>query len=171
MGLFDSMLRRARIRGVKEGQVQTARAEALENDVKDEAERWQDYGFACNAVDGQGLVINVGGHTLVIRMDRIADRPRLDAYEVSVWHKEGHRVTLKAGKLVQVDCDSLVINASVGVVINSPLVEASGEVAAGVAMSAPTMGATASLTVAGVEVGEHVHGGVSRGSEQSDPLS
>lgn len=163
MSWWDNILRRARIRGVKEGVVQTARAEALENDAKDEAERWQDYGFACNPVDGQGLVINAGGHTIVLRMDRITDRPQLGAYEVSVWHKDGHRVTLKSGRLVQVDCDSLVINAAVGVTINSPEVHASTKV------TAPTIAASNSLTIVGKEMKEHAHVGVTAGPAQSGP--
>lgn len=163
MGWWDNILRRARIRGVKEGSVQTARAEALENDAKDEAERWQDYGFACNPVDGQGLVINAGGHTIVLRMDRISERPQLGAYEVSVWHKEGHSVTLKAGKLVQVDCDTLVINAAVGITLNTPEVHASAKV------TASTIEAADSLTIMGKEMKEHVHGGVTAGAALSGP--
>lgn len=163
MGWWDNILRRARIRGVKEGLVQTARAEALENDAKDAAERWQDYGFACNPVDGQGLVINVGGHTIVLRMDRISERPQLEAYEVCVWHKEGHRVTLKAGKLVQVDCDTLVVNATVGVVFNTPEVHASTK------LTAPTIEAADSLKIAGKEAKDHVHSGVAAGAALSGP--
>lgn len=163
MGWLDNILRRARIRGVKEGSVQTARAEALENDAKDEAERWQDYGFACNPVDGQGLVINAGGHTIVLRMDRISERPQLGAYEVSVWHKEGHSVTLKAGKLVQVDCDTLVINAAVGITLNTPEVNASAKV------TAPTIEAADSLKIVGKEMKDHVHSGVTAGAALSGP--
>ncbi len=42
---LENLLRRARLRGGREGPVQTMRAESLENDAKDQAERWQDYGF------------------------------------------------------------------------------------------------------------------------------
>ena len=132
-------LRRARIRKLAEGLVQSARVEALENDAKDDAERFQDYGYAANAVDGQGLVITAGGHTIVLRMDRLAERPRLAAYEVSVWHKEGHCVTLKAGKLVEVSCDTFRVNAAVKVELNAPLVTANG-----------TMGVTGRMTAGGV---------------------
>ena len=132
-------LRRARMRSLKEGLVQSLRVEALENDAKDDAERFQDYGYAANAVDGQGLVITAGGHTIVLRMDRLAERPRLAAYEVSVWHKEGHCVTLKAGKLVEVSCDTFRVNAAVKVELNAPLVTANG-----------TMGVTGRMTAGGV---------------------
>lgn len=137
-------LRRARIRKLAEGLVQSARVEALENDAKDDAERFQDYGYAANAVDGQGLVITAGGHTIVLRMDRLAERPRLAAYEVSVWHKEGHRVTLKAGKLVEVSCDTFRVNAAVKVELNTPLVTASAKATVG-----DTLAVTSGLTGGG----------------------
>lgn len=141
---WGALLRRARIRGLKEGLVQTARVEQTENDSKDAAERWQDYGFAANVVDGQGLVINAGGHTIVIRMDRIAKRPRLAAYEVSVWHDEGHNVTLRAGRLVEVNCDTFRVNAAVKVELNTPLVAASAKQTVG-----DTLAVTSGLTGGG----------------------
>lgn len=139
MGIF---LRRARIRNLKEGKVQAGRIEALENDSKDDAERWQDYGFSAQPVEGQGLVIHAGGHTVILRMDRLAERPALAAYEVAVWHKEGHRLTLKAGGLVELNGTRLDINMAGAVNINS-----------------------ASLNHNGKNVGDdHNHGGVLRGA-------
>lgn len=146
MSWFANLLRRARIRGLAEGKVQRARAEALEDDAKDEAERWQDYGFAANPVDGQGLVINAGGHTVVIRMDRIAERPQLAAYEVAVWHRDGGRITLKAGGVVQIECTELQVTASTGVTMDTP-----------------------SLVVAGKELVDHLHSGVVSGGDNSGP--
>ena len=157
MSLPGVFLRRARIRGLKEGRVQTARIEALENDVKDAVERWQDYGFACNAVEGQGLVINAGGHTIVLRMDRIAERPQLAAYEVSVWHKEGHNVTLRNGKVVEVNCDTFRVTAAVKVELNTPVVAMSAKATVG-----DTLGVTARVTAgfvtsAGKSLDGHTH--------------
>lgn len=157
-GLRGPQLRRARLRGIKEGLVQTVRVEALEHEAHDDAERWQDYGFAGNPVDGQGLKISFGGHTVVMRMDRIADRPRLGAYEVAIWHKDGHMVRLRDGGLVQVDCQQLVINAAVGVSINSPVVAASTMLTAGT-----------SLKVSGKEMSGHAHTLVARGIVNSGP--
>jgi phage baseplate assembly protein V len=148
MTWWHNLLRRARLRGLTEGnQVQVARAEALDDDAKDDAERWQDYGFAGNPVDGQGLVINAGGHTVVIRMDRLAERPHLDAFEVAVWHKEGHFVKLKAGGVIEVVAPTKVL-------LQTPLVEATGT------FKAPVIVATSSLQAAGKELVDHHHGGV-----------
>lgn len=180
-GWLGDLLRRARIRGLVEGKVQRGRTEATEHDAKDDAERWQDYGFAAQPVEGQGLVLNVAGHTIVLRMDRIAERPQLAAYEVSIWHKEGHRVTLKAGKLVQVDCDELVINASVRTEINSPSVTVNA--GSGVALNTPLVSASDDLAIggsgtavvdlaaAGVSLVGHVHGNVDNGPGTTAPPS
>lgn len=148
MSAFDwlpTLLRRARLRGLSEGPVQVARAEALENDAKDDAERWQDYGFAANPVEGQGLVMNVAGHTIVVRMDRLAERPALAAYEVSIWHKEGHRITMKAGGVIEAQCATFKVTATTKVEIVSPL------------LTAQVVEVATSLKVAGKELAGHVH--------------
>lgn len=179
MSWLGDLLRRARIRGLVEGRVQRGRTEATENDAKDDAERWQDYGFAAHPVDGQGLVINVAGHTIVLRMDRLAERPQLEAYEVCVWHKEGHRVTLKAGRLVEVVCDDLVVNAASSVVITSPSVTI--DASSGVSIATPlvnvsddmALGGTGTADVdfvsAGVSGCGHAHDGVKAGTDISGP--
>ncbi len=148
MSWLGNLLRRARLRGLVEGQVQRVRAEALDDDAKDDAERFQDYGFAANPVDGQGLVINVAGHTIVLRMDRLADRPQLAAFEVAVWHKEGHSVVLKAGGLVQVNCTELRCTGKI---------------------TAPVVEVATSLKIAGKEMKNHVHNGVTPGGGTSGP--
>ena len=163
MSLWSNLLRRARVRGLKEGQVQSARVEALESDAKDQAERWQDYGFAGNPVDGQGLVINAGGHTIVLRVDRLTERPGLAPLEVCVWHAEGHRVTLKAGRLVHVDCDRLVVNAADGIDLITPVVTVSDT------LTGPTVLATSSLQIQGKEMHLHRHSNVSNGPNNSGP--
>lgn len=143
MGFFQ--LVRARIRGLREGAVQRGRIEASDIDGKDDAERFQDYGFAANPVDGQGLALHIGGHTIIVRMDRLAERPKLAAYEVSVWHQEGHHVTLRNGKVVEVDCSTLRVKATNEVEFLTPKVLHNG-----------------------VEIGEkHAHGGVLRGGDNS----
>lgn len=124
-------LRRARIRALKEGVVQTARTEATENDAKDAIERFQDYGFAGNPVDGQGLVLTIDGVAVVLRIDRLAKRPNLAPLEVSVWHDEGHNITLKGGKVVETNCDTYIVNAAVKAQFNTPVVAMSAKATVG----------------------------------------
>ena len=118
--------RRARLRNLQEGVVQKARAESLEHQAHDDAERFLDYGFAAHPVDGQGLVMHVDGHTVVLRMDRLAERPQLAAHEVTVWHKDGHCVTLKAGKVIEMTGSVLKINMDQAVDITSPTLTHNG---------------------------------------------
>ncbi|MDP9990876.1 phage gp45-like [Variovorax boronicumulans] len=115
-------IRRASFRGLVEALVQRVRGDAMEHDAKDNIERFQDYGFAANPVDGQGLKIDWQGHTIVLRMDRLAERPQLASHEVSVWHKEGHKITLKDGRLIEVECDRFVVNASESYEVNTKTV-------------------------------------------------
>ena len=122
MSWLINLVRRARLRGLVDATIQRVRAESLENQAHDDAERHQDYGFAAHPVDGQGLVMHLDGNTLVLRLDRIAERPGLQPLEVAVWHSEGHMVKLKAGRLVEVTCDRMVINAAAEVEINTPTV-------------------------------------------------
>lgn len=147
MSWLANLVRRARLRGLADGKVQTARAESLENQAHDAAERHQDYGFAAHPVDGQGLVMHLDGHTLVLRLDRIAERPGLQPFEVAVWHHEGHMVKLKAGRVVEVTCDRLIVNATTDVTINTPLmtVNASDHVE----LATPLVHATQDLQVDG----------------------
>lgn len=156
--MLANLMRWVRIRGLTEGKMQKGRVEGLPNDVRDDAQRPQDYGFAANPVDGQGLKLEIGGHTVIIRMDRLAERPELAAYEVALWHKEGHMVRLRAGRIVQVDCDQFIVNASVGVLLNTPTVAASA------AITSQTVAAATSLKVAGKEVNGHNHGNVQNGT-------
>lgn len=162
--MLSNLMRWVRVRGLTEGRMQKGRVEGLENDARDDAQRPQDYGFAANAVAGEGLKLEIGGHTVIIRLDRTAERPRLAAYEVSVWHKEGHNVTLRAGKIIEANCDIFRVNAAVKVELNTPTVNASNTIVAATKVQAPTVAAGGSLTVAGKEVAGHSHGNVQNGA-------
>ncbi len=181
MSLLDNLMRWVRVRGLREGAMQVGRVEGLPNDVRDEAQRPQDYGFAANPVEGQGLKLEIGGHTVIIRLDRLAERPQLAQYEVAVWHKEGHRITLKANGLVQMDCVRLVVNASAAVTLNSPQVTINASAAMTVntpqvALNTPNVTATGAVQAAGVVTSAvdvlgggkslvgHTHGGVAPGA-------
>lgn len=156
--MFENLMRWVRIRGLIEGKMQKGRVEGLPNDARDDAQRPQDYGFSGNPVDGEGLKIEAGGHTVIIRMDRIAERPQLAAYEVAVWHKEGHKITLKANGVVEVDCTTLVMNASASVALNAPTVAISGALTVG-----GTVVAVGNISGAGKSLGTHTHSGVQAG--------
>ena len=85
--------------------------------------------------------MHVDGHTVVLRMDRLAERPQLAAHEVCVWHKEGHSITLKAGGVIEIKGKALTLAIDGAVAINST-----------------------TLTHNGVNISSsHVHGGIAPG--------
>lgn len=171
------LLRWARVRTLAEaseqtGPVQSGRVEVNEAEARDGVPRPQDYGFAAQPVDGSGLRIEAGGHTIILRLDRTAERPALAAYEVCVWHKEGHRVTLKAGRVVQVDCDEYIVNtktykvsAEDGVEFNTESIQAIGAT-----LEVDAIKAASSLKVANVEVLGHAHAVPPGGGGSSGPM-
>jgi phage gp45-like len=117
--MADAVMRWARVRGLVEGLFQKGRTETLADEARDDAQRPQDYGFAANPVEGQGLALEIGGHTVIIRLDRTAERPQLAEYEVALWHKEGHKITLRSGGVVEISGTDLNINLSGAVAITS----------------------------------------------------
>lgn len=169
MVMSQQFLRRARIRNMAEGKVQNARVDIFDTNDREGAERWQDYGFAAQPGSGEGLVIQAGGHTVVLRVDRIAERPQLNQYEVSIWHKEGHRVTLSEGRCVTFEnCAKVIFNADEEVAFNSPKTRVAGDIS--VAKGIQAAGAIASdtdLQVGDLSMKQHAHSDVQRGNDTS----
>lgn len=165
------IVRRVRVRGLTESKVQKAHVQGHDNYAREGVERFQEYGFAANGGDGEGLVIEVDGHTIIIAMDRLGDRPSLGDGEVSVWHRAGHRMTLKDDGLVQVDCKRFVINAEDGVDINTPKVTMSEDLEVVVSITAPLVDGTTDVRFGGKSGISHVHDGVQTGTGNTgDPV-
>ena len=57
------------------------------------------------------------------------------------------------------------------VTINGLIIGPDGSLTSPVAVTAPTVAAVTSLTIASVEVGAHSHGGVSAGTDNSAPMA
>lgn len=116
--------------------VQKYKISIFETKDAEECERHQDYGFAAQPSEGEGLVIDAGGTMMVLRIDRLKDRPKLSADEVAVWHKDGAKIHLKAGKIIDIDCDTLNIKASAGVTFDTPSIKTTGGLTAAQDVSA-----------------------------------
>jgi phage baseplate assembly protein V len=148
--------------------VQTVRVEVFDDQTRDGAERWQDYGFAGNPVDGQGLVIEAGGHTVVLRMDRPDGRPQLEPYDVAVWHKEGHRILLKTGREIVMTADKITLDAPE--VVHTGKSTLQGDVQADRDITSDgTVSGAVDVMAGGVSTGSHTHPGVERGTGDTDP--
>lgn len=161
MGLLSELLRLVKITGLKDGQIQSGRVEAHEAKSHAAARRWQDYGFAAHPVDGQGLAIEVAGHTIILRMDRLNEKPALQEFDVAIWHKEGHLVRLGAGKKVTVEnAAEVTVQASTRVLLDTPLVQMTGALEVG-----------QDILVDGHSILHHDHPGVQNGSDRSGPMT
>jgi phage gp45-like len=120
------LLKLVRLRGFSADAIQNGRVETHGSKAADDAMRLEDYGFSARPVDGQGLAINAGGFTVVLRMDILASKPTLAPCEVCVWHKDGGKITLGDSGKITVDCVDYVVNASASVAINSPTLKHNG---------------------------------------------
>lgn len=169
MSKLANIIRRVRIRGLVEGLIQRARIEGLPNDARDNVERHQNYGYAANPVEGEGLRLELGGHTIILTMDKIDSRPQLAAWEVAVWHKDGHKITLKDDGKVVVDCSQFIVNASESVTLNTPQVHGSGSANFAGNVTAPVITGTTNVVFGTISGTEHTHPIPSGGSETDPP--
>ena len=125
--MLNELIRKAKMVFTSVTLVQKYKITVFETKDTEDAERFMDYGFASQPTEGEGLVIDAGGTQMVLRIDRLKDRPKLSSDDVCLWHKEGHKVHLKAGKVVDVDCAVFNCNATEGVHFNTPKITNSGE--------------------------------------------
>lgn len=113
--MTQTRIQRGTSRNTTEGKSsQTVTVDIIDNDSSDEVERWQNYGLASSPVDGsQALVVTTGGHRVVVALDETAVRPKLGSAEVCLYHREGHQIHLKAGRIIELTADKFIVNADV----------------------------------------------------------
>lgn len=126
---------RSAFRGVlsrikSEGDIQLVQTAALADETLQDVELMQQFGFTSTPpTESEVLVIPVGGkttHSVIIASEHGAFRVKgLQSGEVAVYDQSGSSIVLKQGKLIEISCDNLVINATQKIAFNTPLVEAS----------------------------------------------
>lgn len=122
----------------------------LAEEVRDDAERFQQYGFTSHPHPGaEAVVAAVGGnrdHVLVLSVDDRRYRLRnLDAGEVALYTDQGDKIVLKRGGVVQV-------TAATRVELISPEVHCSGSLVVG-----GTVTAAVDVVAAGKSLVHHRH--------------
>lgn len=113
----------------------TTQVQGLAGETLQEVEQMQQFGFTSHAPAGsEVIVLPLGGdttHGIVIASEHGSFRLKnLQGGEVAVYDQSGSSIVLKQGRLIEMDCDNLVIRASQKVAIDSPMVEASAQVLA-----------------------------------------
>lgn len=142
---FENLVRRARMSLQAMGLVHKYKINIYEGNAPDNVERHQNYGTASAPAQGEGLVIDIGGTVFVLAVDSIKDRPKLANWDVALWHKDGHSVHLKAGKVVDVNCTTFNLKAKT-VNFDAPTINTTGRIVA-----------AGDVTGAGVSLGGHTH--------------
>ena len=151
------MIGRAVVLLVNDGtKLQGLQVSLLADEVRDQVERFQNYGFTSHPLPGaEAVAASVAGnrdHVLVIAVDD--RRYRLTALqqgEVAIYTDEGDKIVLKRGGTIEV-------TASTKVVLDTPLVECTGNVTV-----AGTVTAGVDVVADGISLVGHVHGGVDTG--------
>lgn len=95
-------------------------------------ELMQDYGFVSAPLAGaEYIVIPVGGntnHSVVIASGDGRYRLKVADGEVALYTDEGDSVHLRRGRTIEVKTETFVVKASTKIVLDTPLVDATGEV-------------------------------------------
>jgi phage baseplate assembly protein V len=111
--------------------VVSIQVEALQGEVRDAAELFQQYGFRSKPLPGaEGILLSLGGnrdHTVIICMDdRRYQLDLLEAGEAAMYTDEGDSFVLKRGRIAELTTDRFVINAPGGTEFNTPLLKVNG---------------------------------------------
>lgn len=101
------------------------------DEVADDVERFQNYGFSSVPKAGEAIVLSIGGkrsHLAAIVVDDKTVRPTaLTAGDTVVYHAEGHSLKLTENGEVILDCTKLTIQAD-QVIFETPQTQFTGDV-------------------------------------------
>ena len=108
--------------------IQKVQASGLADETLQDVELMQQFGFtSVPPANTQAVILPIGGqttHGIVIATENGSLRVKnLQGGEVAVYDESGSSIVLKKGRLIEIDCDVLKINATTKVDISSPLVE------------------------------------------------
>ena len=121
-----------------EGNMQRVQISLLEDEVIDDVERFQDYGFTSVPEEGaEATVVFVGADRshpiVVVADDRRVRKKGLKPGEVAVYHKNGDFIHLKNGncidistKTLTISCDTATLAAASEITLDTPLVTLTG---------------------------------------------
>lgn len=113
--------------------------EGLANESVKGAELFQQYGLSsCPPGGTMAVVVPLGGvstHAMVVATEHATFGVNLETGEVAVYHREGHFIHLKNGRLIEVECDDyriqckrFEVTATDGASVTTPRLVASDQV-------------------------------------------
>ncbi|MFY1027111.1 phage baseplate assembly protein V [Actinobacillus seminis] len=102
------------------------------DEVIDDAERFQNYGFSSVPTTGEVIALEVGGkrsHIAVLVVDDKGVRPTgLKAGDVVIYHQEGHRLLLTENGEAILSCKKFTVQAELQVRFETPQTQFTGDV-------------------------------------------
>ncbi|WP_274571550.1 phage baseplate assembly protein V [Neisseria leonii] len=115
--------------------VQRAQLGGLADEVLQDVEHLQQFGFTSHPPEGtEAVVIPLGGatsHGVIVATEHGSFRIKgLAAGEVAVYDQSGGSITLRQGRLIEIDCDTLNIRAPGGVTVDAPNVQCTAQLTA-----------------------------------------
>ncbi|OSN04204.1 phage baseplate protein [Lonsdalea britannica] len=133
--MVSNMISRAIVRGrTSSTKCQQLQIEMAGGEGKSDIEHLEPYGFTSAPQAGaEALAVYLDGDrshgVVLVASDRRYRVKNLQAGEVAIYTDEGDSIVLKRGKLIEVSTDTLVVNATKKMTVNTPLFEVpSGEI-------------------------------------------
>lgn len=163
MNRFMNMFTRGVVALAKStGKTQLLQMSLTAGEIKDGMEHLEPYGYtSCPHEGAEGLAAFMGGdrsHGVVLVVaDRRYRVQALQAGEVAIYTDEGDRIHFKRGRIIDIQTGTLNITATEGVHFDSPTITQTGKIIS-----------DGDQVAGGVSQMTHPHGGVQRGSGQTD---
>jgi phage baseplate assembly protein V len=154
--------------------LQRSQVKLLAGETRDNVERIQQYGISAVPLPGAAvLVVCVGGnrdHPVIIGVDDQRHRPTgMQPGDVCIYsYQTGHKITLKADRKIEIECDEISIKADTKITLEAPLVEVTG--ALDVMGDIRDRAASGGMSMNGMraDYNSHTHGG---GAGASPPMA
>ena len=149
--------------GNSASKLQSLQLRLLADEVKDNVEHLEPYGFtACPLAGAEALAGFIGGdrsHAVVIVVaDRRFRLQGLKPGEVALYTDEGDFIHFKRGRVIEIETVTLNIKATDSVNFDTPLITSTGRIES-----------VGDQIAAGISQVNHPHDGVKQGTEQSGP--
>lgn len=164
MSLLNRMLVRGTVVLVDSARkLQALQMRLTAGEVKDSLEHFEPYGFTSNPLAGaEGIAAFLGGDrshgVLLVVADRRYRIQQMKPGEVAIYSDEGDKVHFKRGRIIDIETETLNIKASTAVNIETPVINQTGQIIS-----------DGDQIAGGVSQINHPHGGVMRGTDQSEP--
>lgn len=131
------------------------------DELKDNAEHFEPYGFTSNPLAGaEVLTVFIGGdrsHAVVLVVaDRRYRIQSLKPGEVAIYTDEGDKIHFKRGRIIDIETGTLNIKATTAVNFETPVINQTGQIVS-----------VGDQLAGGISQINHVHVGVQAGSGQS----